>query len=152
MGIEPTRETLSGLASKRFGATADPKCDGRVNFRGMWDNVGIRAQTLLTSEVLGGIAGRPHGLHVNQTIFSTMLASAAPRPGSEREEQRARRRTRAAVIESGSTQPQRSLKSAGGCHSGGLGSFRFRFYCIHMGICLVFACFLSITFQRLALR
>jgi hypothetical protein len=50
----------------------------------------------------------------------------------------------------GNTQPQR--RSAGGSHSIGLGSFRFRIYCIHMGICLVFARFLSITFQRLALR
>jgi predicted metal-binding membrane protein len=46
----------------------------------------------------------------------------------------------------------RQRRSAGGCHSVGLGSFRFRIYCIHMGICLVFARFLSITFQRLALR
>ena len=64
----------------------------------------------------------------------------------------ARRRARAAVIKSGDTQPQRRLKSAGGCHLVGLGSFRFRFYCIHMGIYLVFARFLSIAFQRLALR
>jgi hypothetical protein len=52
----------------------------------------------------------------------------------------------------GNTQPERRLKSAGGWHSVGLGSFRFLFYCIHMGVCLVFARFLSITFQRLALR
>ena len=36
MGIEPTRAAPPGLENKRFGATADPKCDGRVNFRGMW--------------------------------------------------------------------------------------------------------------------
>jgi hypothetical protein len=152
MGIEPTRATPPVRENKRFSAMANPKCDGRVNFRGMWDNVGIRAQTLLTSDVLGGIAGRPQGLHVNQTIFSTMLASAVPRPGSEREEQGSRRRTRATAIESGNTQPQQRLKFAGGRHSVGLGSFRFHFHCIHMGICLVFARFLSITFQRLALR
>jgi hypothetical protein len=52
----------------------------------------------------------------------------------------------------GKTQPQRRLKSASGWHSVGLGSFRFLSYCIHMGVCLVFARFLSITFQRLALR
>ncbi|HWS65947.1 MAG TPA: hypothetical protein VN325_24555 [Steroidobacteraceae bacterium] len=27
MGIEATRETLSGLESKRFDAAADPECD-----------------------------------------------------------------------------------------------------------------------------
>jgi hypothetical protein len=36
MGIEPTRAAPPGLENKRFGATADPKCEGRVNFRGMW--------------------------------------------------------------------------------------------------------------------
>jgi hypothetical protein len=36
MGIEPKREALLGLENKRFGAMADPKCDRRVNFRGMW--------------------------------------------------------------------------------------------------------------------
>ena len=45
MGIEPTRETLSGLESKRFGATADPECDERVNFRGMWGHVRLRRDT-----------------------------------------------------------------------------------------------------------
>jgi hypothetical protein len=54
------------LENERFGATADPKCDGRVNFRGMWDNVGIRAQTLLTSDVLGGIA-RPAARFTRQS-------------------------------------------------------------------------------------
>ena len=61
------------------------------------------------------------------------------------------RKSGSAVIESGNTQPQRRLRSAGECHSAGLGSFGFRFYCIQMGICLVCARFLSITFQRLAL-
>jgi hypothetical protein len=36
MGIEPTRAPAPGLESKQFGATADPKCDWRVNFRGIW--------------------------------------------------------------------------------------------------------------------
>jgi hypothetical protein len=58
MGIEPTRAALPGLKNKRFGATADAKCDGRVNFRGMWDNVGIREPTAVTSVVPGGIAGQ----------------------------------------------------------------------------------------------
>ena len=29
------------LKNKRFGAMADPKCDWRVNFRGMWGYVAI---------------------------------------------------------------------------------------------------------------
>jgi hypothetical protein len=41
MGIEPTRATAPGLENKWFGAMANPKCDGRVNFRGMWGYVGI---------------------------------------------------------------------------------------------------------------
>jgi hypothetical protein len=41
MGIEPTRAALPELKNKRFGATANTKCDGRVNFRGMWGHVGI---------------------------------------------------------------------------------------------------------------
>jgi hypothetical protein len=41
MGIEPPRAPLPGLENKRFGAIANPKCDGRVNFRGMWGHVGI---------------------------------------------------------------------------------------------------------------
>jgi hypothetical protein len=47
MGIEPTRAALPGLENKRFGAMADPKCDGRVNFRGMWGHVGLRKDTLV---------------------------------------------------------------------------------------------------------
>jgi hypothetical protein len=41
MGIEPTREALPDPKNKRFGAATHPKCDGRVNFRGMWGHVGI---------------------------------------------------------------------------------------------------------------
>jgi hypothetical protein len=41
MGIEPTRAASPGLDNKQFGAAADLKCDGRVNFRGMWGHVGI---------------------------------------------------------------------------------------------------------------
>ena len=72
MGIEPTRETLSGLENERFGATADAKCDGRVNFRGTWGHVGIRAQTVLTSDVLGGMAGR-RTVYTSIRQLSTML-------------------------------------------------------------------------------
>jgi hypothetical protein len=42
MGIEPTRTALPELENKRFGARPNPKCDGRVNFRGTWGNVGMR--------------------------------------------------------------------------------------------------------------
>ncbi len=45
MGIEPTRVAPPELANKQFGAKADPKCDGRVNFRGMWGHVGLRRDT-----------------------------------------------------------------------------------------------------------
>jgi hypothetical protein len=41
MGIEPTRAALPDLKNKQFGAMTDPQCDGRVNFRVMWGNVGI---------------------------------------------------------------------------------------------------------------
>jgi hypothetical protein len=42
MGIEPTRAPPPALENKQFGATTDTKCDGRVNFRGMWGYVWIR--------------------------------------------------------------------------------------------------------------
>jgi hypothetical protein len=42
MGIEPTGAAPQEPENKRFGAIADPKCDGRVNFRGIWGHVGIR--------------------------------------------------------------------------------------------------------------
>jgi hypothetical protein len=45
MGIEPTRKAPPGLESKEFGAMADTKCDGRMNFRGMWGHVGLRRDT-----------------------------------------------------------------------------------------------------------
>ena len=47
MGIEPTRQAPPGLENKQFGTIADPKCDGRVNFRGMWGRVGLRRDTSL---------------------------------------------------------------------------------------------------------
>jgi len=52
MGIEPTRTALPELKNKRFGAMANPKCDWRVNFRGMWGNVAPRRDTSVC-EVLG---------------------------------------------------------------------------------------------------
>jgi len=48
--------------------------------------------------------------------------------------------------------PPANSSSTGESYSVGLGSFRFLFYRIHVGICLVFARFLSITFQRLTFR
>jgi len=45
MGIERTRAAPLGLENKQFGTMADPKCDGRVNFRGMWGHVGLRRDT-----------------------------------------------------------------------------------------------------------
>ena len=39
MAIEPTRAALPGLENKQFDATANAKCDLRVNFRGMWGHV-----------------------------------------------------------------------------------------------------------------
>jgi hypothetical protein len=54
MGIEATRAPRPGLENKQFGAKADPKCDGRVNFRDMWGHVGIREQAVVTD-----VCGRP---------------------------------------------------------------------------------------------
>ena len=45
MGIEPTRAVLPELKNKRFSAMANPKCDWRVNFRGMWGHVRLRRDT-----------------------------------------------------------------------------------------------------------
>jgi hypothetical protein len=39
MGIEPTRAAPPELGNRRFGATANPKCDRRVNFGVMWGHV-----------------------------------------------------------------------------------------------------------------
>jgi hypothetical protein len=39
MGIEPTRAVLPEPENNRFGAMANPKCDQRVSFRGMWGKV-----------------------------------------------------------------------------------------------------------------
>jgi hypothetical protein len=52
MGIEPTRAALPELKNKRFGATANTKCDGRVNFCGMWGHVRLRRDTSM-SEIPG---------------------------------------------------------------------------------------------------
>jgi hypothetical protein len=45
MGIEPTGKALPELENKRFRASAETKCDWRVNFRGMWGNEGPRRDT-----------------------------------------------------------------------------------------------------------
>ena len=42
MGIEPTRAARPALENNRFGTNAEAKCDWRVNFSGMWGNVGLR--------------------------------------------------------------------------------------------------------------
>jgi hypothetical protein len=39
------RTVPTGLENKRFCAMADPKCDGRVNLRGMWGHVGLCRDT-----------------------------------------------------------------------------------------------------------
>jgi hypothetical protein len=45
MGIEPTGTALPELENKPFRANADARCDQRVNFRGMWGNVGLSRDT-----------------------------------------------------------------------------------------------------------
>src|ERR1035438_10931458 len=39
MGIDPTGAAPPEPGNERFGGMADPKCDGRVNFRGTWAHV-----------------------------------------------------------------------------------------------------------------
>lgn len=76
MGIEPTRAALPGLENKRFGAMTDPKCDWRVNFRDMWGHVGIREPTVVTADVLRGIAG-------HRTVYTSVRQlSTALRPSA----------------------------------------------------------------------
>jgi hypothetical protein len=41
MGIEPARAAPPELENKQFASMANPKCDGRVNFRGVWGHVGM---------------------------------------------------------------------------------------------------------------
>jgi len=45
MGIEPTRKVVPDLENKQFGAITNAKCDGRVNFCGMWGHVRTRRDT-----------------------------------------------------------------------------------------------------------
>jgi hypothetical protein len=72
MGIEPTRAAPPEQENKRVGAVANPKCDGRVNFRGMWGHVGMRERTVVTPDVLRGSAGhRPVYTSIRQ--LSTTL-------------------------------------------------------------------------------
>jgi hypothetical protein len=60
---------------------ADAKCDWRVNFRGMWGHVGIRAQTVLTSDVLGGLVFRTgeKEAHTRQLALSCTSRPDSPR-------------------------------------------------------------------------
>jgi hypothetical protein len=52
MGIEPTRAVDPELENRWFSAMANPECDRRVNFRGMWGNVRLRTDRSM-SEILG---------------------------------------------------------------------------------------------------
>jgi hypothetical protein len=45
MGIEPTRAPLPELENTGFRVMPTLKCDGGVNFRGMWGHVGLRRDT-----------------------------------------------------------------------------------------------------------
>ena len=56
----------------------DPKCDGRVNFRGMWGHVGLREKTPWLLEFLEALpASRPGFGRLRG--FSILTAVAAPR-------------------------------------------------------------------------
>jgi hypothetical protein len=56
MGIEPKRKVLPELKNKRLGAMANPTCDQRVNFRGMWGNVRQRRDTSLCEVVCSSLS------------------------------------------------------------------------------------------------
>jgi hypothetical protein len=72
MGIEPTGKAVPNLENKQFCATEDAKCDWRVNFRGMWGNVGTSETTVLTSDVRGGLAVR-RAVYMSFRQLSIML-------------------------------------------------------------------------------
>jgi len=72
MGIEPIPKVVPDLENKQFGAITNAKRDGRVNFRRMWGHVGTREPTVVTSDVLGGIAGR-RTVYMSIRQLSTML-------------------------------------------------------------------------------
>jgi hypothetical protein len=65
VGIEPTRPLLPRLQNTRFAVAPILKCDGRVNFRGMWGHLGIRERTIVIPDVLRGIGG-------HRTVYTTI--------------------------------------------------------------------------------
>jgi hypothetical protein len=78
MGIEPTRTVLPVVKNKRFGAMANLKCDWRVNFRGMWGNVGIHRREIPgSSQPLSTWTSRPSA-SAFRTLYSLTCASPAP--------------------------------------------------------------------------
>ena len=60
MGIEPARGPLRNLENARFRVTPTLKCDGRVNFRGIWDHVGIRRRANFLARVRSQVSDRQH--------------------------------------------------------------------------------------------
>jgi hypothetical protein len=58
MGIEPAGKAVPNLGNRQFCAMADAKCDWRVNFRGMWGNVGLRGDTRVRSPGLAPFSRR----------------------------------------------------------------------------------------------
>jgi hypothetical protein len=75
MGIEPTRKALPSLQNKHFGAMADAKCDGRVNFRSIQGYLGPRRDTS-ASEIPGS------GLPLAAEPRNSLLGSGRSRPSS----------------------------------------------------------------------
>jgi hypothetical protein len=58
MGIEPTRAPPPELENTRFRVMPTLKCDGSVNFCGMWGNVGMRS-SLFGRDLRRGQLTRP---------------------------------------------------------------------------------------------
>jgi hypothetical protein len=44
MGIEPTRASIPKLENTGFAGAPRLRCDWRMNFRGMWRDVGMREE------------------------------------------------------------------------------------------------------------
>jgi hypothetical protein len=78
MGIEPTRAARSELENMRFGAMPDAKCDGRVNFSGMWGHVGLRRDTSVGKIRGSSLPGV--GLLPANTRHSSTQSGAEKRP------------------------------------------------------------------------
>jgi hypothetical protein len=79
MGIEPTRAAPLGLKNKQFGAMAGPKCDGRVNFRGMRSHVGLRRNTSV-GEIRGSSLPRVATAVLVETSISAVTADRMGTP------------------------------------------------------------------------